>query len=387
MKKLVKWIIVLLVAALAVWGGWQLFKPEEKAVYLTETVKRGEIRRTVRATGEISAGQLVDVGAQASGQIKKLYVKLGQTVKKGDLIAEIDSTTQVNALSSNQAKLETFRAQLASARIALGNAERAYRRERALWSENATSKAELEDAEGALASAKAKITELQSQIKQTQIAINTAEADLGYTRISAPMDGTVVSVTVEEGQTVNANQTAPTIIQLADLTVMLNKMQIAEGDVTKVKAGQKVSFTILSEPDTPVEAVLDTVDPGLTILSQGSYSKKTDTTDTAVYYYARALVPNRDGQLSIGMTTQNTIEISRADQVLAVPNLAVKKRGGKSFVRVVGEDGKAVEREIQTGLRDSMNIEVKSGLKEGEKVVVSENMPSENNDQRRMPPM
>ncbi|MGL5468743.1 MAG: efflux RND transporter periplasmic adaptor subunit, partial [Shewanella sp.] len=313
--------------------------------------------------------------------------------KKGDLIAEIDSTTQVNTLNTNKAKLETYQAQLASAQIALRSAEKKYKREVALWREDATSKEDLEDAEDALASAKAALTELKSSIKQTQIAINTAEADLGYTRIVAPMDGTVVAVPVEEGQTVNANQTTPTIIQLANLDVMLNKMQIAEGDITKVKAGQAISFTILSEADTPISAKLDNIDPGLTTMSQGSYSKSTDTTDNAIYYYARALVSNKDRKLAIGMTTQNTIEINRAENVLTVPTLTVKSRQGKSFVRVLSKDGKEQEREIKTGLKDSMNIEVKSGLAEGDKVIVSEMSAAEksasgsSNKSRMGPPM
>lgn len=393
MNKIVKWMGVLIILAGLAFAAWTYLKPKEQINYLTETVKRATIRQTVSATGEISPSNLVEVGAQASGQIKKLYVQLGQYIKKGDLIAEIDSTTQVNTLNTNKAKLETYQAQLASAQIALHSAEKKYKREVALWKEDATSKEDLEDAEDALASAKAALTELKSSIKQTQIAINTAEADLGYTRIVAPMDGTVVAVPVEEGQTVNANQTTPTIIQLANLDVMLNKMQIAEGDITKVKAGQAISFTILSEADTPIGAKLDNIDPGLTTMSQGSYSKSTDTTDNAIYYYARALVPNKDRKLAIGMTTQNTIEINSAENVLTVPTLTVKSRQGKSFVRILGKDGKEQEREIKIGLKDSMNVEVKSGLAEGDKVIVSEMSAAEksasgsSNKSRMGPPM
>ena len=392
MKKAIKWVAGLLLLAIVAWGAWTYFKPKDTVTYITEEVKRGNIKQTVSATGEIASSHLVEVGAQASGQIKKLYVKLGQKIKKGDLIAEIDSRTQVNTLNTNRAKLETYQAQLASAQIALGTAEKKYAREKALWAKDATSKEELEDAQDALASAKATISELKSSIKQTQISINTAETDLGYTRITAPMDGTVVAIPVEEGQTVNANQSTPTIIQLANLETMLNKMQIAEGDATKVKAGQKVKFTILSEPDQPIEAVLDTIDPGLTTMSQGSYSTSTDTTENAIYYYARALVPNEQGKLAIGMTTQNTIEINSADNVLIIPSTAIKKQGGKSVVRVQGADGQAKDQEITVGLKDSMHTEVKSGLKAGDKVVLSEmsaaeKANSQNSNMRGGPPM
>ena len=371
-KKIMKWVAILIAAVVAVYAVWSFFQPEEQVKYLTETVKRGNIHQTVSATGEISPSNLVTVGSQASGQIKKLYVKLGQQVKKGDLIAEINSTTQVNTLNTEKSKLETYQAKLVSAEIALNSAEKKYKREAALWKEKATSKEDFESAQDALAAAKANVAELKASIKQTKISINTAESDLGYTRITATMAGTVVAIPVEEGQTVNAVQSTPTIIQLANLDTMLNKMQIAEGDITKVKAGQDISFTILSEPDEPIKAKLDSVDPGLTTMSLGSYTASTDTTSNAIYYYARALVPNPDGKLSIGMTTQNTIEINGVKNVLLVPTLTIKKRDGKSYVSVLGADGKTVEREITVGLKDSMNTEVKSGLKEGEKVVMSE---------------
>ncbi len=377
MNKAIKWLAIPAALAAVGWGVWTHYQPKDETSYITETVKKGTISQTVSATGEIASSHLVEVGAQASGQIKKLYVKLGQKIKKGDLIAELDSRTQLNTLNTDKAKLETYQAKLASAQIALSTAQKKYEREKALWANNATSKESLEDAQDSVASAKASVAELKSSIKQTQITINTSETDLEYTRITAPMDGTVVAIPVEEGQTVNANQSTPTIIQLANLDTMLNKMQIAEGDATKVKPGQKVRFTILSEQDHPVEATLDTVDPGLTTMSLGSYSNKTDTTSSAIYYYARALVPNPEGKLSIGMTTQNTIEINSAANVLVVPNTTVKKHDGKSFVRVLDANGQAHEQEIKVGLKDSMNVEITAGVKEGDKVVVSEMSPSE----------
>ena len=380
MKKVTKWGIGLLAVAALAAGMWWWLKPKNEINYLTEPVVRTSIAQTVSATGEISAAQLVDVGAQASGQIKKLHVTLGQQVKKGDLIAEIDSTSQLNNLNTNKAKLDTYQAQLVSAEIALRSADKKYQREQALWKEDATSREALEDGQDAFAAAKASVAELKSSIRQTQIAINTAEADLGYTRITAPMDGTVVAIPVEEGQTVNANQTTPTIVQVADLSTMLNKMQIAEGDVNKVKAGMKLTFTTLSQPDNVREATLESIDPGLTTMSQGSYTTSTDTTDSAIYYYARSLVPNEDNVLHIGMTTENTIIINQAEKVLAVPKLAVKQRGGKQYVRVLGENNQPQEKEITTGLSDNMNTEVKSGLGEGENVIISEAAAGETSD-------
>lgn len=372
MKKVIKWFAALLVLGGLGWFAYQKMQPKNEVSFITEEVKRGKIAQTVSATGEIAATNLVDVGAQVSGQIKKMHVKIGDVVKEGDLIAEIDDVTQVNEVNTRKAQLQTYQAQLESAQVALKIAQRKYSRYKSLASADAVSKEEFEATEDSLATNRAKIKELQSSIRQTQIAINTAEKNLGYTRITAPSAGTVVSLVVEQGQTINSSQTSPTVVQIADLTSMTNKMQIAEGDATKVKAGQTVNFTILSEPDTPISAKLDSIDPGLTTMSQGSYSKSTDTTSNAIYYFARATVPNPEGKLAIGMTTQNTVEIASVDNVLVVPTVAIKTKDGKKFVRVLGANNQAVDKEIQTGLKDSMNTEVKSGLNEGDKVVMSE---------------
>jgi len=371
-KKWVKrfvWLLVVVVLAAVVWS--LFFKPKDQMNFVTDDVRRSDIMQTVNATGEIAAAQLVDVGAQASGQIKKLYVKLGQQVKKGDLIADIDSTTQLNTLNTNKAKLDTYRAQLVSAQIALKMKQRAFDRERALMGQDATSKADFDNAQDNLAAARANVAELKSQIRQTQIAINTSEADLGYTRITAPMDGTVVSIPVEEGQTVNSSQNTPTIVQLADLSKMLNKMQIAEGDMSKVKAGMHLTFTTLADNNKVRKATLEAVDPGLTKMSQGSYDTSTDTTDTAIYYYARALVPNDDGTLHIGMTTQNNIFVKSVRNVLTVSNQAIRHNRGKKVVKVLGDNQQVQEKQIETGITDGMRTEVKSGLKEGDRVVLS----------------
>lgn len=371
-KKWVKrfvWLLVVVVLAAVVWS--LFFKPKDQMNFVTDDVRRSDIMQTVNATGEIAAAQLVDVGAQASGQIKKLYVKLGQQVKKGDLIADIDSTTQLNTLNTNKAKLDTYRAQLVSAQIALKMKQRAFDRERALMGQDATSKADFDNAQDNLAAARANVAELKSQIRQTQIAINTSEADLGYTRITAPMDGTVVSIPVEEGQTVNSSQNTPTIVQLADLSKMLNKMQIAEGDMSKVKAGMHLTFTTLADNNKVRKATLEAVDPGLTKMSQGSYDTSTDTTDTAIYYYARALVPNDDGTLYIGMTTQNNIFVKSVRNVLTVSNQAIRHNRGKKVVKVLGDNQQVQEKQIETGITDGMRTEVKSGLKEGDRVVLS----------------
>ncbi|MDO4696787.1 MAG: efflux RND transporter periplasmic adaptor subunit [Neisseria sp.] len=372
MKNTWKAVVVLFVAAVSGVLLWKWFEPAEQSSYMTQTVARGDIVQTVSATGELTASHWVEVGAQASGQIKKLYVGLGQEVRKGDLIAEIDAQAQTNALNTHKAKLDTYRAQLASARIVLSSAQKKWRRESLLLAEGATSAQDVDNAQDNAAAAQARVRELESLIRQSRISIQTAQTDLAYTRILAPISGTVVSVAVEEGRTVNANQAAPTIVQIADLSEMLNKIQIAEGDLTKIAVGSPVSFTILSEPDVPLQTALDSIDPGLIALSRNSYGKNSDSGETAVYYYARAYVPNPDRKLAIGMTTQNTLETGSVRNVLTVPVSAVVRRGGKSSVRVLRADGTIEIREVLTGMRDDSNIEIRSGLSEGEQVVVSE---------------
>lgn len=382
MKK--KLLLIIALAAVAAAAAFFLLRADkgDGVAYLTEPIIRGDLTKTVNAAGEVGAVQLVSVGAQVSGQIMKLHVKLGQKVNKGDLIAEIDSVPQLNQLESDKAKLQSYESQLAAKKVALKVAKTQYEREMQLKKRNAASKESYEDAENAYALAKAQVTEIESLIRQTRIAVNTDEVNLGYTRITAPLEGTVVSVPVDEGQTVNANQTTPTIVQIADLNQMEIKIEISEGDITAVKPGMPISYTILSEPETVYHATLTSIDPGLTTLTDGSYkttsstgassSSSSSSSNNAVYYYGKALIDNNGGPLRIGMTTQNVITVAKADNVLLAPVVAVTSRDGKKYVRLLGPDGKPVEREVTTGLADGIHIQILSGLKEGDRVITAQ---------------
>lgn len=388
MKKYLKFrylvfIVIIIVALFVLW--YFFIKKDETVDYVTEPARFADISRVVNATGEVGPVQLVSVGAQVTGEIEKLYVVVGQGVKKGDMIAQIDSTTQENDLEINKAKLESYDAQLKAAKVALDVAKSQYDRETKLYAGKATSKENLENAENTYVAAVSKVAELESLIVQTKIAVNTAEVNLGYTRIVAPMDGTIVSVPVEEGQTVNANQTTPTIVQIADLDHMEIMMEIAEGDVTKVRPGMRVTYSVLSEPQNVYETTLKSIDPGLTTLTKGSYVKGGNT-DTAVYYYGRLIVENADGKLHIGMTTQNVIIIDEVKNVLTVPSLAIYRNNGGFCVHVL-ENGAPVEKEVQTGLSDNMYTEIKRGLDEGEEVITSSMTTSQINDSRANTPM
>ena len=349
---------------------------KQETTYLTELVTRGNVEKTVVASGSVESMNEVDVGAQASGKITKLYVKLGQEIKKGEMIADIDSTTQINTLNTKKAALVSYQAQLKAKKTSYDVALSSYNRLSKLYTQKATSLDSLNTAKSTLDNAKAEMEAIEANIKQAEIEVNTAETNVGYTKITAPMDGTVISVPVSEGQTVNANQTTPTIVTIADLSKMKIKPEISEGDITKVKAGQEVSFTILSDSQTVYHSVIDSVDPANTTTSDSSstssLSSSSSSTTSAIYYYANVLIDNPDRTLRIGMTTENNIKIANAKDVLLVSNMAIQKRDGKSFVNVLNDKNQSEPREVETGVQNDFHTEIKSGLNEGEKVIVSQ---------------
>ena len=376
MKKRFFILLGLLVAAGAVYYFFSSNNKQE-TTYLTESVTRGNVEKTVVASGSVESVNEVDVGAQASGKITKLYVKLGQEIKKGEMIADIDSTTQINTLNTKKAALVSYQAQLKAKKTAYDVALSSYNRLSKLYTQKATSLDSLNTAKSTLDNAKAEMEAIEANTKQAEIEVNTAETNVGYTKITAPMDGTVISVPVSEGQTVNANQTTPTIVTIADLSKMKIKPEISEGDITKVKAGQEVSFTILSDSQTVYHSVIDSVDPANTTTSDSSstsssISSSSSSTTSAIYYYANVLIDNPDRTLRIGMTTENNIKIANAKDVLLVSNMAIQKRDGKSFVNVLNDKNQPEQREVETGIQNDFQTEIKSGLNEGEKVIVSQ---------------
>ena len=375
-----KRFFILLGLTVAAGAAYYFFSSNSKqeTTYLTESVTRGNVEKTVVASGSVESVNEVDVGAQVSGKITKLYVKLGQEIKKGEMIADIDSTTQINTLNTKKAALVSYQAQLKAKKTAYDVALSSYNRLSKLYTQKATSLDSLNSAKSTLDNAKAEMEAIEANIKQAEIEVNTAETNVGYTKITAPMDGTVISVPVSEGQTVNANQTTPTIVTIADLSKMKIKPEISEGDITKVKAGQEVSFTILSDSQTVYHSVIDSVDPANTTTSDSSStssstsSSSSSSTTSAIYYYANVLIDNPNRTLRIGMTTENNIKIANAKDVLLVSNMAIQKRDGKSFVNVLNDKNQPEPREVEIGVQNDFQTEIKSGLNEGEKVIVSQ---------------
>lgn len=362
--------------SISVFGAYFYFKNSgEKITYITEEVRENNVQKVVNASGEVKAIELVTVGAQVSGKVEKLHVSIGQKVERGDLIAEIDSTTQQNDVNINKAKLNSYKAQLASAKITLEIAKKQYERMLALEKSDAVAVEEIEDFKDTYESAKSKVTEVEALIEETEISLSTAETNLGYTRITAPLSGVVVCVSVKQGQTVNAAMDTPAIVQIADLNRMEILLEISEGDIYDIKPGARVDYSILADLNKVYHTTLKSIDPGLTLLTNGEYDDGTDSSE-AIYYYGRLEVPNEDGKLRIGMTMQSVIYVSSAENALTVVSVAVKGGGDAKYVEVLTESG-VEKRDISTGISDGLNVVVLKGLKAGEKVVIAELSSSE----------
>ena len=369
MKRFVNFLLVLILLGGGAAAGWWYFLAPTQASTTpdTVTVGRGDIETTVLASGVLEASALVSVGAEVSGSIKAVHVALGDDVLKGDLIAEIDSLNQENAVKSAEAALAGIQAQRRNQEAILAQAETALTRQQQLNANSLVSQTALETAQAAVEQARAQIDQLDAQIAQAELTVESAELDLARTQIVAPADGTVVALLVEEGQTLNANSTTPTIAKIANLDTMVIKAEISEADVVKVSAGQKVYFTILGEPDQRIEATLREIEPAPT-----SIADDTSSAGSAVYYNGLFEVPNPDHRLRISMTASVTIVLAEARDVLSLPSSLVTRQGpdGGAMVTVydpVSEEMRPAR--IEVGLNNNINAEIVSGLEEGDLVV------------------
>ena len=394
-KNTLRWITIALgLVVLGAVAKWQFFPAAQPPSFVTATATTTDLQDTVLATGVLQAFKQVSVGAQVSGQVKVLHVALGDKVKAGQLIAEIDSVPQQNTQRNAEAALANVQAQLRAQQATQAQTALALQRQKELFAADAGSRADLESAQAANDLALANVDGLKAQILQAQVTVDTAKVNMGYTRIVAPIDGQVVAIVTQQGQTVNANQSTPTIIKLAQTETMTVKTQISEADVTRVKIGQKVYFTILGEPDKRYTATLRSIEPAPdSILTDTTTSTSTSsTTSTAIYYNGLFDAPNPDGKLRISMTAQ--VQIVRADApgALTIPATALGPRGkdGSYTVRVVGADGQAQPRSIKVGLNTNVSVQVLEGLVEGDKVVIGDaaTAPSKTGAQGGMrPPM
>ncbi|EAK1144337.1 efflux RND transporter periplasmic adaptor subunit [Campylobacter jejuni] len=366
MKK--KVILIILIAILGSVGAYFIFfNNDEKISYLTQKIQKKDISQTIEAVGKVYAKDQVDVGAQVSGQIIKLYVDVGTHVKQGDLIAQIDKDKQQNDLDITKAQLESAKANLESKKVALEIASKQYQREQKLYAAKASSLENLETQKNNYYTLKANVAELNAQVVQLEITLKNAQKDLGYTTITAPMDGVVINVAVDEGQTVNANQNTPTIVRIANLDEMEVRMEIAEADVSKIKVGTELDFSLLNDPQKTYHAKIASIDPADTEVSDSSTSS---SSSNAIYYYAKFYVPNKDDFLRIGMSIQNEIVVASAKAVLAVPTYAIKSDPKGYYVEIL-ENQKAVKKYVKLGIKDSINTQILEGVNENEELIVS----------------
>lgn len=371
-KKTLIIVILLCVGAVALYVGF--FKKDDKAQLATQSIVRMNIDQSIEAVGEVYAKEQVDVGAQVSGQITKLYVQIGDKVKAGDLIAQIDKDKQQNDLDITKAQLASTKANLESKKVALEIASSQYQREQKLYSNKATSLENLETLKNNFYGLKASVADLNAQVVQLEITLKNAEKDLGYTTITAPMDGIIINVAVDEGQTVNANQSTPTIVKIANLDEMEIRMEIAEADVSKIKVGTAVKFSILNDPEKKYEAKISSIDPANTTTSDAksnsSSSSTSSSSTSAIYYYAKVFVKNRDNFLRIGMSVENSIVIKSAPNALAVPTYAIKNDKGGYFVELL-RGGQIIKSYVKIGIKDSINTQILDGVSENDLLVLS----------------
>ncbi|WP_122693986.1 macrolide transporter subunit MacA [Pseudomonas viridiflava] len=365
-----------LITALVLVAGAVLYAVEAPAkppAYITARAERGDIGNAVLATGVLEGIKQVDVGAQVSGQLKSLKVKLGDKVKKGQWLAEIDPLVLRNTLRQAEVDEEKLKAQRASAQAQMKQAKRLYDRYKELQTDQSVSRQDFESAESDYEMQQANVRALDAEIKSAQVQIDTAKVNLGYTRIIAPIDGDVVGIVTQEGQTVIAQQLAPVLLKLADLETMTIKAQVSEADVIHITPGQEVYFTILGE-DKRYYAKLRGTEPAPQDYLETESGSSASRQNSAVFYNALFEVPNQDQRLRIAMTAQVRIVLGTARNAITVPVAALGSRTseGSSFVRVVDAKGFAQERKVQVGINNNVQAEIKDGLVEGDQVVIGD---------------
>lgn len=358
---------------------WLWLRPAPPPPLQLAPVVRGNIEQVVEATGTLKPSRLVSVGAQVSGRIETLHVKLGDKVKAGDPIADIDSRTQRNALLSAQAAQRTARANRDALATDLRQLELTLRRQQRLVASQLVARADFDAATAKVEATREQIKALDGEIVQRQTEVDIAQTNLEYTRITAPTDGTVLAVVARQGQTVNAVQSAPTIVMLGNQAVMTVYAEISEADVVHTTVGQEAFFTILGDAGRRYSSTLRDIAPAPESITNEDASSLTSPalsagSRTAMYYNGQFDVDNRDGRLRSYMTAQVRIVLGRANNVLTIPSAALGARAGDGSysVQVRGAEGRAVARRIAIGLDDQIQVEVRSGLKQGEQVVLAQ---------------
>ncbi|GGC98791.1 efflux RND transporter periplasmic adaptor subunit [Halopseudomonas salina] len=383
-------LLLLVTTALAIAGAlaWFLwFAPQSRSAdYLTAEVLRGDIEESITALGTLGPLEYVDVGTQVSGQLLRLHVELGDRVEEGQLLAEIDPTLYLARVEASTAQLENLQAQLADREAQYTLARLQAERQQSLIELDATSQESVESAQATLRSAQAQIAAIKAQIRQTESTLRGDQADLDYTRIHAPMTGTVVQQLANQGQTLNANQTAPVVVQIADLSTMTVKTQVSEADISRLEVGMPAYFSTLGRPERRWEGILRQILPTPEVINN------------VVLFNALFDVSNSDGELLPQMSAQVFFVRDSAENVLTIPVAALgqavpssetssdeaPQAQGKHYqVQVLDAQGQPQPRKIRIGTRTRIAVEVLAGLEEGEQVVTGGLPPTADGDTSR----
>lgn len=355
-----KKIFIFILVAAAAYAGYYFYKDEpDKPVLLTEQVKRGDIENYIAATGTLEPKQYVEVGAQVSGQLEKIYVEEGQLVEAGQLLMEIDATVFETKVQNSEASLEGNRAELQQLEAELELAALRAKRNKNLRDKNAVSDDTLAESVANEKILRAKIRAMQSQIKADSASLDGDMATLGYAKIYAPIGGTVVSISVREGQTLNANQNAPLLLKIADLSVLTLRAEVSEADVNRLNKGMVVYFKTFGGGERRWYSTVRQVLPTPSIVND------------VVLYQALIDIDNADNQLMDAMTTQVFFIRDSAEDALIIPLGAVRSNGKDN--KVVKKNGTKLERvNVETGVRNRTHVQILSGLAENDSVVIGD---------------
>ena len=334
--------------------------------YQTAPIKRRTITQVVEASGTINPVNTVSVGSTVSGLISAIYVDFNSKVTKGQLLAEIDPRTFQATVDQNQASMNSAEADLANREATLEMSEKTLRRYRNLYARSFIPKADLDQAEADYKSNLAQVNAAKAKISQTRAQYNQSLVNLNYTKITAPVSGMIISREIDLGQPVAASFQAPELFTIAqDLEKMQIEVNVSEADIGDVKEGQEVTYTLDGYPNSIFNGKVTQVRISPTTVSN------------VVTYSVIVTVDNKDLKLKPGMTANVSIITAKNEDVLSVPNIALKftpQTDGKKY-KTQGlwvKDGMHIKRiDIQTGASDDSYTEVKGdNIYEGERVLV-----------------
>ncbi|WP_312770060.1 efflux RND transporter periplasmic adaptor subunit [Pseudoxanthomonas mexicana] len=317
-KKSIVPSLLLGIAVVAILGGgawWWTARKGEAAdsAYRTATIERGDIRVAISATGTLSAISTVTVGSQISGQVTDVLVDYNSEVKKGEVLARIDPSTYEAQIEQGNAQIANAQASLKQAQATLANAELDYTRKADLGRQKLVAQSDVDLARAARDQARAQVNAAQASIRQQTASTQTTRVNLDRTVIRSPVDGVVLTRTIEPGQTVAASLQAPELFTIAeDLSKMKIELAVDEADIGQVKVGQAVSFTVDAFADRQFRGQVQQVRLSAT------------TTSNVVTYPVVVSVDNSDGTLLPGLTVNAEIEVSKRDDILKVSNAALR---------------------------------------------------------------